>query len=97
MSLDQEDFERASSAYEEAQEKIKELEEENKRLNRKLEYAIGYTANALMEHNVSAAFIKNYTEQYGEDEWVNIAYVKEIFQIIAMPKPAIINTEETKK
>ncbi len=72
----------------------KELEAEIKRLNRKLEYGIGYTANTLMEHNVSAAFIKNYTEKYGDkDEWVNTKYVKELFDIIA--QPATNNRQES--
>ena len=66
-------------------EELQKLKAENKQLRDKINYATGYVANTLMEHNVSSAFVKNYTKNYGETEWVSISYVKEIFEIIAQP------------
>jgi hypothetical protein len=66
--------------------KAEDCEAENKHVNRKLEYALGYTANLLMEHNVSGTFVKNYIEKFDDkDKWVNISYVKELFEILAKP------------
>lgn len=65
---------------------IQQLRAENKRLKDKVDYATGFTANTLMEHNVSGTFIIGYIKTFGDkDEWVNIAYVKEIFGILAKP------------
>ena len=73
---------------------------ENKRLKKQKEYATGYTMNLLMEHNVSGTFIKHYEEQYGENKWINISYVKELLDIIALPphsEVASLNRQETKE
>ena len=78
--------------------KIAKLEAENKRLKDKVDWATGYTANTLIEHNVSGFFITGYIKTFGDtDEWVNIAYVKEIFEILAKPCTSLSEKGTTQK
>lgn len=64
--------------------RIKELEAENKQLKDKLDWATEYAQNAIVGHNVSGYFVTGYTKTFGDkDEWVNIAYLKELFEILA--------------
>ncbi len=72
---------------------IEALKAENKALHRQIEWATGFTARVLMGHNVTGTFIKGYEETYGQDEWINISYVKEIFEIIA--QPAILKSKSS--
>lgn len=68
------------------QEEIEKLKTENKQLRDKINYATGYVANILMEHNVSGEFIMNYVATYGDkNDWVNAVYIKELFNIITQP------------
>lgn len=78
--------------------KMKPLAPENKLLKDQISYATGYAARALMEHNVSFTFIQNYVKTYGDkDEWVNIVYLKELFEIVAKPISVPNNKESAKE
>lgn len=73
----------------------KPLAAENKLLKDQINYATGYAARTLMEHNVSFTFIQNYVKTYGDkDEWVNLVYLKELFDIIAKPISVTDSTKE---
>lgn len=72
------------------QEEIEKLKTENKQLRDKINYATGYVANILMEHNVSGEYIMNYVATYGDkNDWVNAVYLKELFGILAKPSSSV--------
>lgn len=69
---------------------IEDLKTENKQLRDKINYATGYVANTLMEHNVSGEFVMNYVATYGDkNDWVNAVYLKELFVILAKPSSSV--------